>query len=173
MRNPIPHLVALIGAVAMVACTEPKDAYAQIQSPPAQLLGELKSYASPTQVRSQLPSQLRVETIEDSKLSDSDSRPRFDVLTWRVRDFEHLGHRGELRLTFLNDRLLGAWFYPQSYDSYLGALRDSNLEPASEPTRLDSFTEFWTARDFQQQAYVAWEDARLADEQKRWIMKYS
>ena len=172
MRRGILYL-ALAAVLTVGACTERKDSYSHVQNPPAPLLGSFESYASPSQVRKLLPNQLAITVVEDSKLPAGDPRPRFDVLDLRIEDYEHLGHRGELLVQFLNERLLGTWFYPDSYDSYIAALRHSGLAPVSETTRVGRYTDLWTYRDFEGRPYVAWEDSRLADEQRRWIMKYS
>jgi hypothetical protein len=172
MRRAILFL-ALTAILTVGACTEPKDSYTHVQSPPASLLGSFESYASPSEVRKLLASQLVIAVVEDSKLPADDSRPRFDVLELRIENYEHLGHRGELRVQFLNERLLSTWFYPDSYDSYIATLRRSGLTPVSVTTRVGQYTDLWTYRDFEDRPYVAWEDIRLADEQRRWIMKYS
>jgi hypothetical protein len=172
MRRGILYL-ALAAALTVGACAEQKDSYTHVQNPPAPLLGSFESYASPSEVRKLLPNQLVVTVVEDSKLPADDMRPRFDVLDLRIEDFEHLGHRGELRAHFLNERLLGTWFYPDSYDTYIAALRRAGLSPVSENTRVGRYTDLWTYRDFEDRSYVAWEDIRLADEQRRWIMRYS
>ena len=54
------------------------------------------------------------------------SCPRFHELAFTV-PAEHLGHKGKLWLTFVNERLLGTIFMPQDFQSYLEALRRSGV----------------------------------------------
>jgi hypothetical protein len=168
-------LLQTVVVAALVACSgsEPSDAYSRIQQPPAELLHGFASYSSPVQVRKSIPTNLEVTTIEDSGLDPGDTRPRFDVLILSIPHFNDRGHSGELRLEFLNQRLLGVWFYPDAYESYVAFLENSGLELSSEGEWNGRLTRVWTTRDFQSRQYVAWEDTRLASEQRKWIQRYS
>jgi hypothetical protein len=116
----------------------------------------------------------RLEVVQKSLCDRNDPRPCFEVLVLKT-DFDHLGSRGELLLTFFNDRLYGTTFYPEDFESYLQQLGESgtDLPRRSEPLELSRNTRIWAAADDSGREYVAWIDQRLFDEHARWIACYS
>jgi hypothetical protein len=173
----------VLGAAAsLYGCTESRDAYAQLRTPRAALIGGLESYISAADARVRLPRELPVRVLFESKLAVDDPRPRFDRLTLRVPGFQHVGFVGDLELRFVNDRLVSTSFCPMKYDPYLSALRATGvrLENSGDNANLPRsgvLTHIRATRgdphDSQDRRCVDWADARLLNEIERWISRYS
>lgn len=171
MQIGSPGLSALL-AIAAMGCSD----YTRIRHPPAALLGDFESYASPAVVRAQLSPHLQVTVIEDSRLPPGDWRPPFDFLRLSVKGFQHLGHVGEVHTLFFNDRLMSTWFLPDAYEEYMATLSNSGLQPPwgrAARARINRFTEIWTFRNSKGRGWVVWQDSRLAKEESRWIVDHS
>ena len=160
-------------ALNLGACTESNDAYTRVASTRAPLLANFESYLSPAEARARLPPNLVTVVSEESSLKAGDPRPRFDFLVLSVHGYTHLGFRGELVLHFFNDRLMSTWFYPDSYQAYVDALRSSGVNITGDSRSLGRHTEAWTSKDYRRRFYVAWHDRRLSKENERWINRYS
>lgn len=75
------------------------------------------------------------------------------------------GEDGTLRLEFLNDRLMAAWFFPDNPAAY--------AIPLQEVPQSDSATKLRRGKDHRGKDYLIWEDERLRQEFFDWIKKYS
>jgi len=167
-------LVVLLAGSLLVGCgREPADAYARIRADRSPLIDGFESYASASEVRAKIEkSGKAVSVVEESRLPPGDTRPRFDVLVLEVKGFPHLGHAGDLRLIFLNDRLRSTLFFPMKIDGYLGALRSHGVSVGEIPS-VQGFTARVTYTMYDGRRYVGWSDVRIDEEEKQWIMKYS
>lgn len=173
MRHPAQFILSLLLALTLGACSESNEAYTKIRSSHAPLMANFESYISPAEARTRLPTNVVVAVADESKLVPGDPRPRFDWLELRVSGYRHLGLSGELVLRFFNERLVSTWFYPDSYDSYLKALRRAGVNITAERQRVGRYADAWTSTDYRDRAYVAWADRRLTKENNRWINRYS
>jgi len=173
-------LILILAAGPMAAsCTalrpETFTDRADVSSP---LLGSLPSYATVDDIRQRHGSGAWT-VVGNSHLPTGDPRPRFDMVRVSIPGYVHLGHRGDLELTFFNDRLSSAWFYPDDDRGYLAALARDGVEVAesdweTEPAVVVApYTRVWTTRDFRGRVYVGWDDSRLVEQQRRWIERYS
>lgn len=142
---------------------------------PSHLIDNFYSYQTIADFEKEIKNSYEtIIVIENSKLSDTDKRPPFDIYTISIPEFKHLGLSGQLRASFFNNRLQSIWFYPDNVDEYLKELDNDlkiNLKEEKE-IRIDcvSITK-WT--DFKDDLYFSWTDTRLQQEQNDWISKYS
>lgn len=180
-KRPARNIVALTACGLFAAVSfllsgcgrEAVDAYARVEADRTPLIDGFESYATAAEVRHKLEQSRAVPAVvEDSRLPAGDTRPRFDVLVLEVRGFSHLGHVGDLKLAFLNDRLAATQFFPRKPDSYLKALQ-AHGESVSEAASVRGNTSLVTYTAYDGRQYVRWSDVRIDEEQKRWIMKYS
>ena len=128
----------------------------------------LTSYSSKTDVLSGFADGHRTDVTENSSLGPNDKRPPFSIYTVRVSNVSDLGVAGELRLDFFNDRLMGAWFYPDDVPAYQAAMLSRRANVTAAPG-----VETWTARDYRGKWYIAWEDKALREERFDWIDRYA
>jgi len=156
----------------IAACSRPS--FTSIRSPATPLISGFQSYMPIADVESALNSRGVTWTIiEDSHLPPGDHRPPFDILTISVSHYAYLGHTGELRFQFFNNRLTNTWFFPDDPASFKAALESVMKATIRPEATVPPFTRVWTHRNFQDRVYVAWEDTRLAEEQSSWISIYS
>ena len=162
--------VASVGLI-VVACRCPVDF--STKKPGARLLGHLSSFSSFEEISGRVLSEQHFVLVHKTTCRRSDPRPCFQV-TVRKTEFKNLGVEGELWLTFFNDRLYGAMFYPADFDRYLRQLAHSGLAlpRSSEPLELSSNTLVWSGLSEQKRPFVAWVDRRLLDEHAKWIRCY-
>ena len=137
----------------------------------------LVSYQTVEEAKTEITKRLgKWEIIEDSATPRRRGRPEFTILRASVGNFEHLGHRGELILEFLNDRLMAIRFFPaQTASDYLLAVSKAEgvvLQPRGS-TVAPAFRRIWHGIDHRGKEYVGWEDTRLSEEYSRWIRKYA
>jgi hypothetical protein len=133
----------------------------------------LSSYLTPDEVR-ELMAPVGPVVLEDSPAPPRGSCPRFDQLSLSFPDRSDLDHLGELQAQFINGRLYSVWFYPREYSSYLSALSDAGVVPDADGEFSPSaHVRGWTYTAFDGRKYVAWEDSRVAEEVRAWIMACS
>ena len=140
------------------------------------LVDDIRSYSRVDQVRTLLGDvAAKWEVVENSgQASSKDSRPPFQIYTALVHGYEHLGFKGDLKLTFFNDRLMSAVFYPNDFAGYVS--RASVTFPdlrEKKSVQVPPFTQVTLGTDYQQRRYVSWEDVRLVEEMSIWIKRYS
>src|SRR5205823_280275 len=148
--------------------------FTSVQSPATPLIEGFQSYTPIADVQSALKSRGATwATIEDSHLPSGDRRPPFNILTISVSGYSYLGHTGELQFHFFNNRLTSTWFFPDIPASFTTTL-ESAMKTAIRPeATVPPFTRVWTHKNYQDRTYFAWEDTRLAKEQRLWIASYS
>jgi hypothetical protein len=141
---------------------------------PSPLFRNLGSYWTLEEVKNQLPDRSTWQIRAASGSKPRTSCPRFEELTFVV-GADHLGQRGDLQLTFINDRLLSTTFTPDDFASYLGRLErgginfdgqgNANIPPATLVWRSD--------RESPIRPFVGWRDTRFGKQVDTWLMKCS
>jgi hypothetical protein len=143
---------------------------------PVELIGEIQSYLSSTDLKEKLDV-LGIAWEEEKGPSDSISpgRPLAKVNTILGKDFIHLGVKGRVEFSFLNDHLMSARFFPVDVDGYLGnIISKENIElKFSEEILLRQNLLIRFSQDYSGQRYFDWIDRRLEKEFDEWIRKYS
>jgi len=167
----------LIGIVILsascVGCARSADeSFASVPAQREMLLGGLKSYSAPEEVRTAMAA-LKWQVLEDSGGSPRDSRPAFHVLTLVVSPFKDHGCVGELRLEFFNRRLMSTWFYPEDPSAYRAAVQPFPATGVVGGELRSPRLRVWSASDYRKRVYFAWCDERLLREQERWIEKFA
>ncbi len=123
-------------------------------------------------VRQEL-AEYRLEVVEDTRTSDS-KRPPYHLRRILISGYTHIGRRGELELSFFNGLLMAVTFYPLEPEEYFAQLRTSLDLPADGSSkRVSRHTMVRRGRDYKNRPYVMWEDEKLAQEHRDWIIKYS
>jgi hypothetical protein len=154
-----------IACWATVGCAMVEPGTPPRFSEPSPLFDNYKSFATLDELRSRLPDRSIWQIITDVEAPPRASCPRFHELGFTV-PAEHLGHKGRLWLTFVNERLLRTLFTlftPQDFGSYLDALRRTGVEVRDQGVvKIPPATEIsipWTAP-----MTVAWEDERFGNQ---------
>lgn len=172
----MPFLLALTAASGVVTMSCANEAQVETDVRPVVgtvLVNALTSYSSPTQVLTSLaPNQVPWEILEESPPASLGSpRARFHQFVVRVHEYSHLGHAGDLKLHFFNDRLMEARFFPQKLAAYKAAVALAvgvNLEGRTEGT-VGPTLRVWTATEHSGERYVGFADRRLEAEFSSWI----
>jgi hypothetical protein len=167
-------IICTIALCLLVGCgAEAKDAYTRVRSDRSPLIDGFSSYAPRAEVEGQLKrAGLPYSIGEENCLAPTDRRPTYEVAEIKVQKFTHLGHTGDLRLSFFNNRLSHTWFYPADPEAYLLTLRSAGLQ-VSEQRTLKGNTVMWTYQAFDGRRCVGWADTRLDEEHSNWIWRYS
>lgn len=172
--------VIVLISIYAVSCTHATpETFTEREADSSPLMGVFASYSSIADIRQQHFPGVMWPIIENSKLAAGDSRPRFDIYCALVPGYTHLGQRGELRLTFFDDRLAEVRFHPEDPDTYLAALTATGLKVTSsrnspvEEVTVPPHTRVWVMRDYRNTMYVGWCDGRLRSQMTRWIERYS
>ncbi len=178
--NPLTALFrcfAILAIVLFTACEEYSStpSFVEVLQERTALIGDLKSYQTISDVRSSLgPLAEKWEVLEDSGKGSKSSKPPFEIFTAVVHGYVHEGFRGDLRLTFFNNRLMSTWFYPDDLAGYRKALNVKIPALAErESIKIPPFTVILVATDYRGKRYVAWEDSRLQEQMSMWIKRYS
>jgi len=119
----------------------------------------------------------QIEQVKKSSLPPGDNRPRFDILSFFVPHFQHLGETGRLEFIFFNDRLMSTGFYPDNYDAYLQKLKGLtklNFEK-DKKISISSNTDIMLGEDAPPTSlkYFRWDDKVLFKEYVDWTLKYA
>ncbi len=163
-------IFALLASSALVSCGDiPEPGTPPLD--PAPLFNGHSSYRTLDETLKQLPDRSTWHVLTDSKRPARGPCPRFDQFEFTV-PATHLGHKGTLKLTFINERLESTDFAPDAFPSYLDALRASGITFDAEgratsrpPTRI------W--RGDLGPPFVAWADTRFQAQTRAWISSCS
>jgi hypothetical protein len=131
------------------------------------LFDGFNSFSTLDDVKASLPDRSEWTIISDSKIAARGDCPRFDELMFQVRA-THQGHKGVLRLTFINERLESTAFVPQDFASYLESVRQSGLP--LQPDRRTTIPPHTVVWQFDREPrFVAWADQRFQEQTRAWV----
>jgi hypothetical protein len=171
------RLATVFSVAFLVSCDEfgERPTFTDVPKERSSLVDGLYSYLSPSEA-SELLGELATswKVLEDEKAPPGDSRPPFRLYTTLVHGFENLGFEGDLKLTFFNERLMSAGFFPNDPVAYFQRL-NAVLPALTEktPARVPPFTDVVLGIDYQSRKFASWEDTRLVREMAFWIKRYS
>lgn len=140
------------------------------------LIEPIRSLMTPEVVQELLQSKnYKFVVVENSGLPEGDKRPSFEILTWQTENFEHLGVRGTLVLTFFNSQMMSSRFYPHDYEQYRRLLSEQH---GSDVTAGDSIglppkTILQQNKDHSGNIYFEWLDKELDQQVTEWVKNYS
>jgi hypothetical protein len=150
-------------------CTD-TPSFTGVEADRSPLIGDMASYETIESVKQRIGAEWAV--IENSGLASGDGRPPFSVYTVSLPNYSDLGSQGELRLQFFNNRLVETRFCPERFEDYvvtLAEVKDMKLQDG-----VEAFVKPYTRIAVDRQSRcVAWQDARLTEEMKSWIKRYS
>lgn len=142
---------------------------------PQRLIGDIQTYMSITDFKTKFVQPTdSVEIFEDSRFPATDQRPEFSNYTLILHNHKLEGHKGNLKVSFYNNRLISITFYPDKLGEFVEYLKNKHSieleEFSSEQMHCISITRY---TDFEDKEYISWTDNRLRKEQNNWISKYS
>ncbi len=195
-RGLLAGAAAVLAAVVLVLWLKPEwwrgqetrpdfSAYLRIEEPRVLLIDSFRSYDGQQPVAQQLRAAAFAWSVERLHVEGSNDYPPYKLDTFRVRDYRHLGHAGQLKLEFFNDRLWSATFTPNEPEAYLRRLardgvqlrkaavsvwerQDGNLRIASNIIYATSNV----GRTLNTEPYASWEDMRLSAQSRQWYAEY-
>jgi hypothetical protein len=113
------------------------------------------------------------EILEDRTPLPSDARPPNRVLVISKKNARIEGQTGELALTFFNDRLMTAQFYPADIGAARAAVEAAQrLTLAGGEAHILPSTRVWVGKDESGRGYIGWIDKNLQAEQDAWVKQY-
>jgi hypothetical protein len=164
--GPLVTLGSLVALSALTSCggiVEPGVP----PSEPTPLFDGYMSYRTLDEIQRQLPNRSNWQIVSDSKIPARGPCPRFDELMFEI-PANHLGHKGKLRLTFINERLRSTAFIPEDFPSYVEALRASGVDfDAEGRSSKGPATRIWQWH--LGEPFVGWTDARFSAQTNAWV----
>lgn len=141
-----------------------------------QLIEPFNSLTSPSQAENILKSgNYAFMVLENSRLNDGDKRPKFNILTWKIEKFEHLGTKGNLTISFFNEKMVSTRFYPSDVSGYIDVLsKKYDLDFKTDTTTsIPPKTGLHYYKDLEDKFYIEWQDEELQEQVDEWIKNYS
>ena len=113
----------------------------------------------------------------------SDTRPPYRLLLISRKNQVLADQKGELELTFFNDQLMTARFFPAPppmnapSPAYIASAQASferlqKFTIVSGQSELPPSTRIWVGKDENQRSYVGWTDKKLRLKQDAWVRQY-
>jgi hypothetical protein len=113
------------------------------------------------------------DILEDRTPLPSDTRPPFRLLVISKKNARIEGQAGELVLTFFNDRLMTAQFYPSDIAAARSAVEGGQqISLAGGNSSILPSTRVWVGKDEAGRSYIGWIDKTLQAEQDAWVKQY-
>jgi hypothetical protein len=158
-------LLVIVGAVTYTLnrmCKQNPELAEQEREGPTILIDSISSYLTVDEAIIILEKEgYSSVNITEQKLSPTDRRPRFDFVRIEISDYQSLNQKGELKITFFNDRLEGVHYCADNIALYLRS-RSEAVNP------LEHYIE-----TIETSSCVWISDKRIAGERKRWLRCYS
>jgi hypothetical protein len=167
MMEPMsrPLAAATFAACISWGCSVPEPGISPRE--PSPLFDGYQSYRTLDEVKARLPDRSDWRNVHDMKSPARGRCPKFYELTFAVPT-EHFGYKGELQLTFINDRLQATSFTPQDFPAYLEALRRSGIVfQADGQATIPPATRVWQWQ--LSPRFIGWDDERLASQVSAWV----
>lgn len=166
------RIILILISLLLAGCVD--GSFTEIQPKKARLIDGLNSYSRFSEIKRGLKlTNQNVRIIENSRESASDGTP-FDFRVVEI-EYSHLNYRGKLRLTFFNNRLMSAQFFPDKAHQYIARLEEKQnfkFDRKGQANEGD-FTKLRVGKDVRGKTYVLWEDTRLKKDVRRWLQRYS
>ncbi len=171
MQRHAKWAVILCLLAMTVACTRKGD---EPSPKPSRLFKPMFSYWSFEKVKDKLDLK-DWEVLEDRRPLASDERPKFQMLQIKVKGYTDSGFKGDLVLSFYNDRLMKTQFYVADIKEYVKAAQsDQNFGLGTDLSgEIAPSTHIWIGKEADGRSYLGMEDRVLTDRMKAWIRQYS
>ena len=113
------------------------------------------------------------EILVDRVPLPSDTRPPYRLLLISRKNQVLADQKGELELTFFNDQLMTARFFPADITATPAAFeRLQKFTIVSGQSDLAPSTRVWVGKDENLRKYVGWTDKKLRLKQDAWVRQY-
>ena len=154
-------------------CSETK--YNCQSDKPKQLIGDFSSYQTLIDFETLLNEKADTLIVfENSRLSDSDTRPEFSIYTVIIPNFTMTIGNGKLRASFYNDRLMSVWFYPDDISEFEEILNSKyGISLNENETIITDCVKIHKWKDLEGNIDFGWTDLKLSNDQNSWISKYA
>lgn len=163
-------------AAFLTGCCDRRDSeYVKREGMHSEFVFGLESYLSTNETKAILAVHDDQWVIwDDSPSPTRPGVPPCNILTIQISDQQFAEHRGDLYLSFLNDRLMSLHFYPSAdVNEFVQRLGfDHAVLRSSQGALRDPYTRVWISEDYKNKFYVGWEDTRLADQLSGWFRCY-
>lgn len=140
------------------------------------LVDPFKSLMNPSESENILKAANQAFTVvENSSLKNDNKRPKFNILSWKVESYEHLGTKGSLILTFFNEQLMSTRFYPADSMLYSKTLSEKygfDLKTGAT-NEVPPKTRLQYNIDLNDKYFIEWQDEELQDQVDEWVKNYS
>jgi len=150
--------------------------FTEVAADRAELIDGIESYQSVAEFVAWLKANSQDYEIEVADTTAGTSnRPPYRNVSIKLVEYEFMEHRGDLFVSFFNDRLMSVGFYPSHPDSFFRSLR-ANIGLAfgeKEEDLPSPNVRVWIATNHTGQRYIHWSDTHLDDELRLWIKRYS
>ena len=127
------------------------------------MIGELHSHQTLAEVKAQLrrPVSVVVDPVQSVR-----AVPGLEELLVELDEFQHLGHRGRLRLAFANGRQYRTVFSPSAPREYLAGVErlTGAARPAVGEVWFEPSTRVYLVDSSGEDRGVAWEDECIGEE---------
>jgi hypothetical protein len=154
--------VTICIAALLLACSSERNE----KIVPALLIADIESYQSVDAFLQKHPAASQDFFAEENKGPGSSGA---QVTRLVVISFEHLGQKGQLDVSFFNDRLSGATFYPEQFEEYMLALEKSGINARNGMGSEQAFSTVMAGTDYKGRKYISWTDNRLRAEFNKFI----
>lgn len=145
--------------------------YSKIENERSDLVLGLVSYMDSDEAKKNLQfDDDKIIVVEDSRSPKREDIPPFDFLTIKFLDIQMDNFKGALTLTFFNERLMEARFYPANVEVFAKNIKGLTH---SSSVNIEPYTKIWLAKNYQGVSYIGWTDIRLEQQLYAWIKNYS
>ena len=172
----LPILLIQLLLCLTLACQDNNASvsFVKVEAERTRLINGIESYQSIEEFKCFLArDSFQWEESEDKP--SPKGRPPYNVHVIKLKRFSHLGFKGELVVTFFNNRLMATTFYPLDVVKYITAVekKEGFHLSGDKNTKISPHTRVKVAVDYENRTYVDWSDSRLDQEMAIWIKKYS
>jgi hypothetical protein len=138
-------------------------------SGPTGLIAGSVSRVNPETAKKEFVQEGTWRVLDDWHSEPREGREPVHILRLLLEPYEDLGNSGTLMLSFFNEKLDSATFFPKDMEQYLSSLRTRRGITLSKGVkhRMAPGTRVFIGVNATGQAYVTWEDGALVDQRRR------
>jgi len=110
----------------------------------------------------------------DTNFAPQNSSMQFHMLKILIFNYEDLGVKGQLKIEFLNDRLMSTWFFPKEVDAYIDKLRFARgIKIIKENKKVKSNgCQILYYKDYKNNYYIRYDDCQVLKKYNNLIWYY-
>ena len=113
------------------------------------------------------------DIVMDRVPLSTDTRPPYRLLIINRKNQVLQDQKGELELTFYNDQLMTARYFPADLNAAVASFEHlQKFTITSGQSELSPMTRVWVGKDENLRKYVGWTDKKLRLKQDAWVRQY-